>query len=128
MIDVKEIGKQIRRRRRELGMTQMEAAEKACTTHCTVSNVERGARNTSIDIYLSILKALDLEIELQSPSGSWINATVQAPKQMGTDIVCCGQVVMLAYWMMGRWTDQTGFDITDKVTHWMPLPEPPEGG
>lgn len=38
-------------------------------------------------------------------------------------------VVIVAEYAFGEWTwreNSNDFDITDIVTHWMPLPEPPE--
>lgn len=49
------------------------------------------------------------------------------------DDIWCKNIVTLAEYAFGEWTwheNGNEYDITDIVTHWMPLPEPPrmEGG
>lgn len=63
------LGDAIKKRRKELGMTQKEVAQKACIDPVTVSVFERNARKISLDIFLSIVYALDMQVELTSIDG-----------------------------------------------------------
>lgn len=64
MIDQKEIGRILRRKRRELGLSQTKLGEKACVSHTTISNIERADRNMTFDSYLTVINALNLEISI----------------------------------------------------------------
>ena len=71
----------------------------------------------------------------------WINVEDKLPKEKGMYIVYVqggnsvtgwiwyDNVVVVAEYAFGVWwwwwDNGTDFDITDIVTHWMPLPEPP---
>ena len=55
----------------------------------------------------------------------WIPVTERLPERSGTYLVYVyGDVTDLNYWR-GEW-HRLGDDYTKAVTHWMPLPEPPE--
>ena len=57
----KKVGKRIRTRRHELGLSQEKLAFK-CRLHRTyISDVERGTRNISIENLEKIAKALDVK-------------------------------------------------------------------
>ena len=72
----------------------------------------------------------------------WISVKDKLPKADGVYIVYVqdenspasegvwyDNVVVVAEYAFGEWTwreNSNDFDITDIVTHWMPLPEPPE--
>lgn len=71
---------------------------------------------------------------------NWISVEDKFPKVNGTYIVYApdgnsvtegiwyDNVVVVAEYAFGSWwwrENSDDFDITDHVTHWMPLPEPP---
>lgn len=61
--NIKErFGKAIRRRRRELDLSQEELAEKAELHRTYISSIERGERNVSIENIEKLAKALDISI------------------------------------------------------------------
>ncbi|WP_367392093.1 helix-turn-helix domain-containing protein [Lewinella sp. LCG006] len=62
---VKEIGEQIKERRKLLGLRQPDLAELADVSVNTLYKLERGQNNPTLDILERILKVLGLEIHLQ---------------------------------------------------------------
>jgi transcriptional regulator with XRE-family HTH domain len=61
--DVKQrFGKAIRRRRRELDLSQEELAERAELHRTYVSDIERGDRNPSLENIEKLAKALDTKV------------------------------------------------------------------
>ncbi|MGH1435922.1 MAG: helix-turn-helix domain-containing protein [Lewinella sp.] len=62
---VKDIGGQIKERRKLLGLTQPDLAELADVSVNTLYKLERGQNNPTLDILDRILKVLGLEIHLQ---------------------------------------------------------------
>lgn len=62
---VKDIGEQIKERRKLLGLTQPDLAELADVSVNTLYKLERGQNNPTLDILERILKVLGLEIHLQ---------------------------------------------------------------
>ena len=68
-------------------------------------------------------QAADAIEELSKPR--WIPVTERLPERNGTYLVYVyGDVTDLNYWR-GKW-HRLGDDYTKAVTHWMPLPQPPE--
>jgi len=57
----KRFGDAVRRRRRELGVSQERLAERAQLHRTYISDVERGNRNPSLESITRIARALDLE-------------------------------------------------------------------
>lgn len=53
-------GKAIRRRRRELDLSQEELAERADLHRTYISNIERGELNPSLETMEKLVKALDI--------------------------------------------------------------------
>jgi transcriptional regulator with XRE-family HTH domain len=58
------LGRNMRRRRKELGMSQEELGDRADLEQSYISNVEAGTRNVSIDNIARIARALRLDIEI----------------------------------------------------------------
>jgi transcriptional regulator with XRE-family HTH domain len=58
----KRFGKSIRRRRRELDLSQEELAERAELHQTYISDIERGGRNPSLENVEKLAKALDISI------------------------------------------------------------------
>jgi HTH-type transcriptional regulator/antitoxin HipB len=58
-----ELGELIRRRRRQLGLTQTEVAEVADTNLRFVSELERGKPTARLENVLRVLAALGIELE-----------------------------------------------------------------
>lgn len=59
ILDYKEIGRRIARRRRILKLTQAEVEEKADIGYKYLSNVERGISIPSTEVIMRLAKALD---------------------------------------------------------------------
>lgn len=55
-------GKAVRRRRRELDISQEELAERSGLHRTYISSVERGERSPTLDSIYQISKALDIKI------------------------------------------------------------------
>jgi len=53
----------------------------------------------------------------------WISVKDRFPEQYGECIISDGKIVTTSYFQDGLFV---GKDIDITVTHWMPLPEPPE--
>lgn len=58
-----EIGERIKERRKELGLSQQQVAERAEMTYQSVLNAESG-KSCTLETLKKICKALDLTIEL----------------------------------------------------------------
>lgn len=61
--DAKQLGELIRRRRRELGLTQTEVAEVADTNLRFLSELERGKPTARLENVLRVLATLGIELE-----------------------------------------------------------------
>jgi len=61
---VEDLGRRIRARRRQAGLTQAELATFAGTSQPFVSQVERGRRTARLDGILRLTEALGLRLEL----------------------------------------------------------------
>jgi HTH-type transcriptional regulator/antitoxin HipB len=59
----KELGAAVRRRRRELGMTQIHLADVAGTTPRFVSELENGKRTAQVEWVFRVLAALGISLE-----------------------------------------------------------------
>lgn len=62
MNDLNELARTVRFRRRKLGMTQMELADKSGLTQSQIARFESGKTNVRLCTLLSILKVLDIHI------------------------------------------------------------------
>lgn len=60
--------------------------------------------------------------------GGWISVTDRLPKKKGDYLIYNTYGIVWPYWYDPegkRWYDDCGY-LTESVTHWMPLPEPPK--
>lgn len=62
-VDYVEIGKRIRKIRKEQRLTQEEAAEKCDITAAYYGNVERGDKKMSVETLVKISKGMDISID-----------------------------------------------------------------
>lgn len=62
----KHVGAALRRRRKSIGLTQSELAERAGIRQATVSLMESGTEGVKLSTVMDVLRVLDLEIVLQS--------------------------------------------------------------
>ena len=62
---VKDIGKTIKLRREELGITQAHLADLAQVSKNTIYKAERGQGNPSLDVLLKITEVLGMEMKLE---------------------------------------------------------------
>ena len=67
-MDSQQIGKIIQKRRDYLNLTQKDVAEMAGITFKSVSEIELGLRNPSLNTLKSILDVLGLELTVQIKS------------------------------------------------------------
>ena len=58
----RQLGSEIRRARRRLGLTQTQLANKTCLRQETISLIENGNPATRLDTILGVLAALELEL------------------------------------------------------------------
>lgn len=58
------IAKAVRVKRAELDMTQQQLADKAGITAVTLSNIEKGKCNASIDVLSSVMASLGIKMEI----------------------------------------------------------------
>lgn len=68
--DEKQIGSIIRRRRKQLKLSQSQLGEKSGVRQALISIVESGNPATKLKTILSILSALDLEFQIQERSNA----------------------------------------------------------
>lgn len=64
--NAEQLGKLIRRRRRELGLTQTEVAEVANTNLRFLSELERGKPTARLENVMRVLATLGIELEARS--------------------------------------------------------------
>jgi HTH-type transcriptional regulator / antitoxin HipB len=64
--DPRQLGELIRRRRRELGLTQTEVADVADTNLRFVSELERGKPTARLENVMRVLATLGLELEARA--------------------------------------------------------------
>jgi len=60
---MEELGKQLRARRRDLGLTQIELAELAGVSDRFVRSVEHGKPSLQIDSLMKVLDALGMDLK-----------------------------------------------------------------
>lgn len=59
-----QIGNTIRRARKKIGMTQAKLGEKTGLRQGTISQIESGSPETKLETILTVLAALDLELNI----------------------------------------------------------------
>ncbi|MCW2264255.1 transcriptional regulator with XRE-family HTH domain [Gluconobacter cerinus] len=64
----KELGKKIRERRDDLGLTQLELAQKIGLARGSVANIEAGRQSVLLHQFLTLCSVLDLDPCLALPS------------------------------------------------------------
>lgn len=70
---------------------------------------------------------ISVEDKLPDEDGEYI-VYAQDESSLPNEGIWYENVVVVAYYRFDEWTwyeDDNDYDITDIVTHWMPLPEPP---
>jgi transcriptional regulator with XRE-family HTH domain len=60
--NLKELGRRIRRLRKEVGLTQEQLADEAELDRSYIGGIERGERNITFSVLCQIAKALHVEI------------------------------------------------------------------
>ena len=80
-------------------------------------------------VALNLLEQVLYDIQHAStltPPNEWVSVEERLPKEKQRVIVRCERVGTSVGWILwGNWMADIGPDA-GKVTHWMPLPEPPE--
>lgn len=70
----------------------------------------------------------DLCIRQEPTVGGWISVNDRLPEKKGDYLIFNTDGIVWPYWYdkeYKEWYDSSGY-LTENVTHWMPLPEPPE--
>lgn len=87
--------------------------------------------DTAQDVLCMVAKWIDEAPEVDTPK--WIPVTERLPDTFGEYIVAVKDVSGEMYsdyadfnLFQQRWTTGLFLGVRDKVTHWMPLPEPPK--
>lgn len=62
---IEELGKQIKNRRKVLGLTIIELSELTGMSKTTISKIESGNSNPTFAVLVNILKYLNLEIKVE---------------------------------------------------------------
>ena len=76
-------------------------------------------------VYLKDVLGLIDEQPTLTPPNEWVSVEERLPKEKQRVIVRCERVGTSVGWILwGNWMADIGPDA-GKVTHWMPLPEPP---
>jgi transcriptional regulator with XRE-family HTH domain len=70
MIDTYELGLLLRRRRKNLGISQFKLAEKCQCDRRAVAKLEDGG-SIHLDIFLTVLDALNLDMDLTEAQTKW---------------------------------------------------------
>ena len=63
-----ELGRKIRARREELGLTMSQAADAAGVSRVTVHRIERGTPSVTMGAYLNVITALSMSVDLNPDS------------------------------------------------------------
>lgn len=75
------IGKRIKERREELGLTQSDLAENLCVTRAQISNLERGVSSPSFKLLLRLEEALGIPVsELLREEPLTLENTIVGPE------------------------------------------------
>lgn len=64
-MEIIELGKLIKNRRKVLGLTIRELANLTAISKTTISQIERGVRNPTFDILQDIFEYLNLEMKVE---------------------------------------------------------------
>ena len=102
------------------------------------SLIERWVRKEGINVLIRVVDAFPSIPYEPVKHGRWIPVTERLPEEDGDLYIVTAYneeiwwnrvVVVTAEYYRGNWTwNENGreWDLTDSVTHWMPLPEPPK--
>lgn len=109
---------------------RMIDADQAVEEIDDIFSVDDGKGLIPVGITKALVKSM-LTLESITPTVcSWISVTDQLPEKEGEYIAFDGETVFGAYYEIGtseiKWTDATEGYCDFKVTHWMPMPEPPK--
>ena len=64
-MEIEKLGKLIKSRRKVLGLTIRDLADLAGKSKTTISQIERGVRNPTIELLQDIFEYLNLEIKVE---------------------------------------------------------------
>ena len=64
-MEIEELGKLIKKRRKVLGLTIRDLAELTGISKTTISQTERGVRNPTLEILQNIFEYLNLEMKVE---------------------------------------------------------------
>lgn len=67
--DIQQVAETLRRRRKELRLTQQDVALSAGVNRRAVSEIERGMRSVRLDNLLAVTTALGLDLEFRARGG-----------------------------------------------------------
>ena len=77
-------------------------------------------------VQYSLVKAIIENMPTLTPPNEWVSVEERLPEEKQRVIVRCERVGTSVGWILwGNWMADIGPDA-GKVTHWMPLPAPPD--
>ena len=85
---------------------------------------QRDARNCQYGMVLTRMDVCGMLDDAPTVMG-WVSVEDRLPEKKGDYIAYTKDGIVWSYFFDDGWVDSLGYD-TDTVTHWMPLPEPPE--
>ena len=95
-----------------------------CADAVKYGNRDRAQQDTSYSTMM--LYEIRGEIDAQPTVGGWISVKDRLPEE-GVCLGCHGSSVGIYGYLFGEWFDEDNCTCGEGyVTHWMPLPEPPE--
>lgn len=96
-----------------------------CSTECPYDDVRNKPAHECIQ---SMTKdALDLIKHLEAKQSKWIKVEERLPEKPGTYVAyALGMHLVLEFDENEDWWDEEYNRYNVSITHWMPLPEPPE--
>ena len=87
---------------------------------------DRVIENSDVQRCLSELQDILEEAPTLTPPNEWVSVEERLPEEKQRVIVRCERVGTSVGWILwGNWMTDIGPDA-GKVTHWMPLPAPPD--
>lgn len=102
-------------------------ADNSCSAKCPAFQAGLDCREKMHKEVLALLERLTAENAALREKQRWILVTERLPEKQQRVIVRCKTVGTTVGWIMfGEWVTDLGPGCGE-VTHWMPLPEAPEG-
>ena len=80
------------------------------------------------EVYFRTKHGKEVTFVKKQPNNGWISVKDRLPEKNGDYLIYNTDGIVWPYWYdkeYKEWYDSSGY-LTESVTHWMPMPEPPE--